>query len=259
MLTVWSLFQSAWGHMLWPRHVRVESDVPVFDVPSRFGTAFRPLSLYVKSSEAEPGVILITRDTSYQDDPKMPLNGPVLEYLRSTRSIREVSVEEWRISEGTATSIGSFFGNQTNFSCIIRDGELKVGLLGKGVQRYATAGTHALGVHHSPKRNVVGVLSANGPERPSEDVLPMFSSIGGGYYGQHFVEFFRVPTMEPIGRPVRLPFTTAGGLSWSPVWSADGRYLVYTTSDGTKMCVLHVDIDPKPKRKREPNRKESDE
>ena len=98
--------------------------------------------------------------------------------------------------------------------------------------------------------STVCVLTADGPERPKSSIRgPVFGgSLGGGYYGQHYVECFRLPEMALIGDAVRIPFTTVEGID-SPCWSADGRFLVYANRNGTQMCVIHVEEEG---REREP-------
>jgi hypothetical protein len=73
----------------------------------------------------------------------------------------------------------------------------------------------------------------------------VFGSFGGGFYGQHYIEFFHLPDMKPIGKPVRIPFTTVRGID-TPCWSPDGHFVIYANragravEDGTRMCVIHV-------------------
>ena len=148
-----------------------------------------------------------------------------------------VPPSEW-IGDGVVHSANSTLPSRP-LVCFIEDGTLTCGASGKGFAAQRTAGAHPIQVTYSPQGTVIGVLSGDGPERPSASVLPMFSSIGGGYYGQHYVDFIDVGSAEPVRTTIRLPFTTAMGID-SPVWSADGRYLVYTTADGTQTCVIHV-------------------
>jgi hypothetical protein len=239
-LAAWSFYQSAWGHTFWPRHVEVASDVPVFETPSRFGTANHNLQLYVRLSHVDSGAILVTRDEPHQDIPAAGGLWPVYRYDSQTRELDVVDIEVWRRAEGKVTTNGSNFAAPTVLFCNVAEGVFSCRTeIGRPNQSYQTIGKYAVRQLRPLYGDIVGVISADGPERPSTGVLPMVSSIGGGYYGQHYVEFFAFPSMERLGEPIRIPFTSAEGIG-SYVWSADQRFLVLPNASGTKMCILHM-------------------
>jgi hypothetical protein len=211
------------------------SDVPVFDIPKpSLGV------LTTRYETAQRDSLLITRV------PPPRLSGAATyRYDPSSRTLRVASRNDWDHAGGAITDPSSDLGGSSKLFITTQDGVLIVGGAGISGRAVPTRGQTALVVERSPSQNLVGVLTADGRERWMN--RGWFFAFGGGYAGQHYVEFFTLPDMTPLGA-VRIPFTTAERID-SPCWSEDGRYLVYTSANGIRMCVIHVDDDPKREQK----------
>lgn len=232
------------GHVLWPPLMRASvSDVPVFDVPPGFDPATGwSMDIVVRVDNEGRGGILISRQNrgAYAD---IPTAWPVYRYDGKTRTLTSVKPSEWRLATGPVTSFDSdnYATGDWGLHARVRNGVL-VGEIRQGPDiSVAVKGKFGTGQEFSPVEPVVAILTAEGPRRPKSKGGMVFTpSFGGGFYGQHYVSLFRLPEMTPIGEAVRIAFRTVDGIE-SPTWSSDGRFLVYTTRDGRKMCVIHID------------------
>jgi hypothetical protein len=122
---------------------------------------------------------------------------------------------------------------------------------GRLPEQLETLGRYILRVVASPRPDLVALLTAEGPERPKTKGGWIVGSVGGGFYGQHYVEFVQIPEFRRIGEPVRIPFTTVDGI-YEPCWSADGRFLIYGDQSLERICVIHV---PFPEREEDGEKK----
>jgi len=217
----------------WLVYPPVCSDVPTFSVswPSRPSRLLlkvdaRTGNLLVKSHEAADG--------PDHPDAKRP---PFYLYDRSTRKLAEIPYDAWTRSDGLA------FGYYNDrFPGWAGGADIKDGQLSFAGNAIATAGRHAQDIAVSPNGNLIAVLSANGWKRPYiKGLLPWYGgSQGGGVTGQHYVEFFALPRLEPDGRPVRIPLRTTSGIRRGR-WSANGEYIAYMTEGpGQTICIIDV-------------------
>ena len=229
------------GHVLWPpKHPPTASDVPVFATPPARGLNLLFPELFARSVTEDDDVLLITRIAMPGELPEVPKQWPIYRYDARTRTLIWVDPSKWGEDGGQIGKPGR--GSASGrFICKEVDGILKYRARpGEALRDFQTVGEFALRPTFSPDGKDICVLTADGPERPSSGPDMVFGSVGGGYYGQHYLEFFRLPDMAPIGKVVRIPFTTVEGIGM-PCWSPDGRFLVYSNYEGTKMCVIHVD------------------
>jgi hypothetical protein len=60
---------------------------------------------------------------------------------------------------------------------------------------------------------------------------------GGGWAGQHYVDLFEFPSMTRVGESLRIPLTTAEGLSFQG-WSQDGAYLFFDDCARQVLCII---------------------
>ncbi len=234
------------GHVLWPPLMRASvSDVPVFDVPRGHDTSTgKSMDIVVRTDKDGHDGILISRlRFGTLTDPEIPTAWPVYRYDRRARTLQSVKPSEWRLATGPVTSFDSdnYATGDWGLHARVRNGVL-VGEIRQGPDiSVAVKGKFGTGQEFSPVEPVVAILTAEGPRRPKSKGGMVFTpSFGGGYYGQHYLELFSIPDMKPIGEPVRIAFTSVEGIE-SPTWSSDGRFLVYTTRDGKKMSVIHID------------------
>lgn len=104
-----------------------------------------------------------------------------------------------------------------------------------GDRSLRTCGSTMLRYHISPKISLIAAISVDGGRRPSVQFFPM-GSRGGGYAGQHYLEFFEFPSLQRRGEPIRL-FGEEFGL---PCWSADEQYLIIPHTDFRNVCIVPV-------------------
>ena len=231
------------GHRLWPpRRVATASDVPVFNTPSDVGRDGLDLDLRVRTIHEEPVSILITRESDSVDVPDVPDHWPVFLYEGEGRHLSSVDPARWWDAGGETTWHGGVGGGAVGFARKEVDGVMQYHVGPTQYRDFETVGEFAAKVTLSHDGAVVCVLTADGPKRPRSSIRdPWFGgTFGGGFYGQHYVECFRLPGMTPTGDAVRIPFTTVDGIDM-PCWSADGRFLVYANRNGTQTCVIHVE------------------
>ena len=103
-----------------------------------------------------------------------------------------------------------------------------------------TGGSSFIRHHIRPDGELIAFLSANGCRRPHirTGFMPFLGGgWGGGYAGQHFVDMYEFPSMKRIGKPLRLPFTTAEGMSFQG-WSEDGAYLFFARTRFQALCII---------------------
>ena len=228
------------GHVLWPpRYAPSVSDVPVFTTPSNFYKSNVRLDLRVRTVSNEEGVILITRGETWGTLPDVPKEWPVFQYDARTRTLSTVNASQWKNAGGPIEKAlgGSSPARDVRVGDV--DGVYRYRIGSGPLRDFDSHGTRAVGKSFCPDGTILALLTADGLRRPSSGPGMVFGSFGGGFYGQHYIEFFHLPDMKPVGKPVRIPFTTIKGID-TPCWSADGRFLVYANEEGTQMCVIHV-------------------
>ena len=240
-LAVWLFRQTVVGHMIWPpRRPQVVSDVVCAATPTSSGGQFIPtLDLYVRPVEGSTDSLLITRGSRYEDLPDAPTLWPVYRYDRAGRVLGQVAPDEWGSSKRIVTDT-SFFVKQSEVFFVEENGVVKYRLSGESARPLSTHGEYALRASITGGGSVIGVLTADGPQRPESPGPGMiFGTMGGGSYGQHYIEFLRLNDKTRLGEPIRIPLSSIDGIEpW--VWSVDGRFLVVADRDGRQMCVVDV-------------------
>jgi len=238
---IWMLRRTPVGHVLWPpRNPPTVSDVPVFVTPAACSPSLDRLDLRVRSINEDDQAILITRGKTWVPLADIPDQWTVYRYDGGTRTLSAVEPVEWHKAGG---SIAEPLGGDPGYEFFWRhlDGVVKYRVGPGPLQEFTTRGEYAVSLTASPNGKIICVLTADRPKRPKSPGPGMvFGTLGGGYYGQHRLEMFQLPEMTPVGEAVRIPFTTVKGID-IPCWSPDGRFLVYSNYEGTKMCVIHVD------------------
>jgi hypothetical protein len=142
----------------------------------------------------------------------------VYEYDPNTRSLSAIPDEFWQRASGP---IGECEAQVSTSSPALRLDPKSDRLLA-GDREITTAGTTVLDIRVSPSGSKVAILSADGRRKGS--ILP---SLGrGGASGQHYHQTFSLPSMIPIGKPVRLPLDSNERFL-TICWSLDERYVVY--------------------------------
>jgi len=217
----------------WLVYPPVCSDVPTFSV----SWADRPSRLLLKVDAQTGNLLFKSHETADGPDDQDAKRPPFYLYERRTRKLAEISYDLWTRSYGIA--FGYYNDRLPGWAggADINDGRLRAG--GSVI---ATAGRHALDISVNPDGALVAVLSANGWKRPYiKGLLPWYGgSQGGGVTGQHYVEFFALPTLEHRGQPVRISLRTTSGIRRGR-WSAKGDYIVYLTEGaGEKVCIIDV-------------------
>lgn len=92
--------------------------------------------------------------------------------------------------------------------------------------------------------DLVAVLSAE--KGPRETIMP-FNPTGPS--GQRYHQLFRRSDGQAVGRTVRLPRINGAHPWWNrPCWSPDGRYVVYSDTDLSRVCIVPSNIPGGPKR-----------
>jgi hypothetical protein len=217
------------GFMYGPRCV--SSDVPCFETPGWVGYGFT--DLYGKASGPDGQDLLLTRVMWDEADQKPA----IYRYSSKESTLSETTREEWdnaptdawkRIAE--VASLGS----SEDRPRLHRDGRFLY--RGSPVE---TGGRSYIRHHVRPDGRLFAVLSANGWRRPHiKGFMPFLGGgWGGGYAGQHYVDLYRFPSMERVGKPLRIPLTTAEGLSFES-WSHDGAYLFFGRSRHQVLCII---------------------
>lgn len=232
-------FRRTWiGHTIWPpKPVPTSSDVPVFITPRGLTKSLD--SIYLRVRSADDDSILLTRGETWVDLPEVPDLWPVYRYDPHTRTIRKVNQVDW--TSGVERVMKPRRGRSPEgFSWRQVDGIMEYTIGRKPYRPFETTGDFAIDLTFKPGRKVICVLTADGPVRPASPGPGMiFGTVGGGYYGQHYLEFFQIPDMTRVREAVRIPFTTVAGLG-EPCWSPKGRFLVYPNRDGTRHVIIHV-------------------
>lgn len=97
-------------------------------------------------------------------------------------------------------------------------------------------GSTMRGYSVSPSTSNIAIISVDGGRRPHFSIFPFMGGHGGGFAGQHYVEFFQFPSLERIGEPVKVLVEDFG----LPCWSADESYLVIPHTDFEHVCFVPV-------------------
>ncbi len=234
--------QTPWGHVLFPpSEIPLASDVPLLSIPPWPGTLLGGQTLWIRYGGEGVNELLVTRGSIDQAPAATELIWPVYRYDARVRQLDEVDQVRWDGEKNPIAGILSVSRRVHSYEVAHEGSTISLrdpdGLQPIG---FNTEGEYALRVTASPVPNIVALLTADGPRRPKTKGPGMgIGNVGGGFYGQHYVEFYRVPELIRIGNPVRIPFTTVRGIDY-PCWSEDGRYLVYGDSGLVNICVIHV-------------------
>lgn len=214
---------------LWPRPF--VSDVRVFDVDPG-GSHLR-----VRYDSADKKTLLITR-TLFDSLNPYDRFGTIYRYDAEAVTLLEIPRETWDLASGEIVTVESWMIPTSAWRVVADRGKLCVASKGRASQFVPTQGRTALRAIGDPTGHVIAALTTDGWERPG--TRGWFTSFGGGYGGQHYVELFSVPDMIPVKSAIRIPFTNAGGID-APCWSADGKYIVYASADKRRMIVIQTE------------------
>ena len=210
----------------------VTSDIPCYE--------FRPgeltYGLYLRVAD-NTGDLLLTSDVPRSPD-QNSVQPNVYAYDPKRDELRAVDAELWKVATGKICGehvIGCWGTLQADARISIVDGRLL-----HGDRVVETKGRTVLDLSLSPRGDVLAVITADGWKRPSiRGLYPLGGSWGGGYAGQHYVELFSLPSLDPRGAAIRIPLTSAEWLS-HPRWSEDGSYLVLGDSLYLRICIIEV-------------------
>lgn len=159
-------------------------------------------------------------------------HGPVYEYDPRTDQLREVPAEAWEQAPGDIADCH----RQPSLSALRLDEQ--AGTLFYRDRVLPTNGRVALTVTVSPSQRRVAVLSAEGPK-----IRALMPFLGGAANarGVHYHELVHLPelTVEE-GSRVRVPLTTRHQ-AFIGCWSADERFVVYTSVLYQELCVIRID------------------
>ncbi|MGD2108998.1 MAG: hypothetical protein PVI86_06360 [Phycisphaerae bacterium] len=208
----------------------VVSDIPVFQIADPRGGHLR-----LRYESSESAALLITRE-------KKSLGGAWLapavsyRYDPASRVLTEVPLRAWTASTTEIAKAETMAPRPPDFLVSLKEGTLHVGLRNEKRQRVKTTGEHALELSWCPCGDRVAVLTVDGRQIRKKESW-VFGAVGG-YPGQHYIELFDLPGMMTKRRPaIRIPFTTVEGID-SPCWTLDGDYMVITSGDKTRLCVI---------------------
>ena len=216
------------GYLLYPFGGSIKSDVPRFELPTwTSGTCMVALRV-----DHRTGNLLIMCGGEATGR-----KGDIYEYDQHLRQMRPVSEDAW--NQATGKPCWEVDYDDACCSTFISD-EVRVedGAFWRGTEKIATEGRTALSFSVSPSDDFAAVLSADGRRCWFiRGPMPFRGGRGGGYSGQHYVEFFTLPEVKRKGPPVRIPLTTGDRMSCSPQWTAGGEYVVYQKSP-SDVCII---------------------
>ncbi|UCC31890.1 MAG: hypothetical protein JSU86_06350 [Phycisphaerales bacterium] len=211
-----------------------KSDVPVFAISN---PGWGDLHLRLESEASD--ILLLTRADPDSSIPHYR-TGAVYRYEPTTQTVREVSVEQWNKATGKITRFDTMRPSLHWRHVAVKNGAILVSGDNIDSRTVETTGETALRRKVSPEGDLVAVLTADGEHDPVQHgwVFPS----GGGYRGQHYVELFTFRDMQRRRPALRIPLTTEEGIE-SACWSADGRYIVYSSSNGKRVCIIRTDVE----------------
>lgn len=194
-----------------------ESDVPLLDIAVT-GEIVDDL----KVRTAEDGNLLILPPRGY----------PTYQYNIKTGALEKAKALAWEMAQEQfiPSSVSIHVGTHGHkLNCTSPDG--------RNVSR--TIDRTIVSLWQSPNEAGVVLLTTDGWERPVLRGIgwPIAGSIGGGYTGQHYLEFFRTPTLESTREPTRIPFTSAADF-FGPVWAPDGRFVILASPKADRLVVI---------------------
>ena len=209
-----------------------KSDVPVFAISS---PGWSGLSLRLEHQGSD--ILLLTRA-----DPSSTVlhfqTGPVYRYDPVASALTEVSKAAWDEATGQIARFDTLRNVPHGWGVTVENGAVVIFGDAVDTRTVEVTGETALWVDESVASDLVAVLTVDGElDRP---LYLWFFSRSGGYRGQHYVELFKLPEMTRRRPALRIPLTTADGIE-SPCWSSDGKYVVYSSSDGKRLCIIRTD------------------
>lgn len=159
-------------------------------------------------------------------------HGPVYEYQPQTNEFRTTPSESWDRATGPIMDCSRPPVGEAAFRLDSAAGTLSY--KGQGIQ---SKGRSVVGFTLSPNQTSVAVLSAAGPKKHS--IMPFLGG-GANARGRHYHEVLQLPAFSSNARrQARLPFTTAR-VAWTGCWSADERFVVYTSVLYDELCIISI-------------------
>jgi hypothetical protein len=194
-----------------------------------------------------PGSLLLTHLTSEQarEDIRDLIagndgHGAVYRFDTQSETVQLVDDQVW--DEATGISNGCT-GQQARNSPFVLERMGGNRMLFFEGRQVAVAGGFAASIWDPREEgDVVAVISASGGGG-----IPLISNLSSS--GQHYHQLFSEIDGEPIGDPLRLPFSGAPNPPWG-CWSPDNGFVLYSeSSDGRfrRICIVDVrDVLPQP-------------
>ena len=143
---------------------------------------------------------------------------PLLRYIAEQNKVVEVPLESWDMSTGQMSASWTQPVRLYNRGTFTHD--LITRLLQFNGKVVPTAGLTVLTAQPDPTKTYVAVLSAKGKLRKS------WAFGDPTVRGDPYHQLFRMSDGTEVGKPVRLKVATNGTYVY-PLWSADGRYVIY--------------------------------
>jgi len=201
------------GVYLWWKTSLTRGDVPLLKTPAWEFQAldeFKGDQLMLRRETEAGGALLLKRtdlETVYRYDPQK-------------RTVSAVTGAAWQNAGGAISKCRSqmFAGVSSGLRRDDREHKLFA-----GEREVRTAGAIARNNLTSPSGKWAAVHSAAGPAVQS--ILPFAGDL---IYGQRYHEIVSLPDANRVGPPVRIPVTDRNDFL-EPCWSADEKFVVYTT------------------------------
>ena len=199
-------------YVWWWKTSLTRGDVPLLKVPA---WEFRAL-------DESNGQLMLRRDTEAGGALLLKRNGleTVYRYDAQTRSVSAVTDAAWQKATGQISKCVDqlYVSPRSVLNRNDRDHKLFA-----GDREVQTAGAIVRNNLTSPSGKWAAVVSAAGPAVQS--ILPFSGDL---IYGQRYHEILSLPEAVRVGRPVRIPVTDKNDFL-EPCWSADEKFVVYTT------------------------------
>ena len=162
-------------------------------------------------------------------------HGTVYQYNSGAKEFRVVQGVMWDQSSGVIADC-SQQQPLLKFAATWRLDPQSGSLLYEG-RLVGTTGPVVVDFRFSPSQQAVAVLSARGRKKSS--LLPFLGG-GSNVQGRHYHQVFSLPDLSALdGSTIEVPFTTEQ-VAFSGCWSADERFVVYTSALYQELCVVEI-------------------
>jgi hypothetical protein len=233
-VAVWAALILALGLLLW--FSAAKSDTRVFRVDGSSWGEWRVR----RESETSKRLLLAQLRAGWGESQRY-LTGKVYRYDPAEASITEVPVKLWHQTSGTALDADMIPPDKVRPCAAITDGIVEASCGGPASGTLEVVGEAAVAIDWAPTGKLMAILTADGASQPpSRAWVNAWTGNTNAYNGQHYVELFSIPDLKPAREAVRIPFTTMTGLD-PPCWTADGGYVVYSSIDGKRVCIIRTD------------------